>query len=150
MGYLAPECFTTGKASKESDVYSFGVVSLEIACGRKPIEPRVEPSKVRPVEWVWDLYGKGQILEAVDKGLSMEFDKGQIESLMVVGLWCCHPDPTSRPSIRQVIYVLNFESRLPNFPSKFPMPMYFGSLMHLREFSNMTSGLTNRSDTLFK
>ena len=25
---------------------------------------------------------------AVDKGLSMEYDKGQMESLMVVGLWC--------------------------------------------------------------
>uniref|UniRef100_A0A2N9FY46 non-specific serine/threonine protein kinase n=1 Tax=Fagus sylvatica TaxID=28930 RepID=A0A2N9FY46_FAGSY len=70
MGYLALECFTTGKASKKSDVYSFGVVSLEIACGRKPIEPQTEPSKVRLVEWVWDLYGKGQLLEAIDKGLT--------------------------------------------------------------------------------
>ena len=55
MGYLAPECVTTGKFSKESDVYSFGVVALEIACGRKPVEPRDEPSKVRMLEWVWDL-----------------------------------------------------------------------------------------------
>ena len=61
------------------------MVSLEIACGRKPVEPHVEPSKVRLVEWLWDLCGKGQILEAIDKGLSMEYDKGQIESLMVVG-----------------------------------------------------------------
>ncbi|KAJ0011000.1 hypothetical protein Pint_33482 [Pistacia integerrima] len=29
MGYMAPECVTTGKASKESDVYSFGIVALE-------------------------------------------------------------------------------------------------------------------------
>ena len=136
MGYLAPECVTTGRASKESDVYSFGVVSLEIACGRKPIEPRAEPSKVRLVEWVWDLYGKDQLLEAVDKGLGMKFDKEQIESLMVVGLWCCHPDPTIRPSIRKVIHVLNFEAPLPNLPSRFPIPMYFGSSMHLCEFSN--------------
>lgn len=69
---------------------------------------------------------------------------------MVVGLWCCHPVPTSRPSIRQVIDVLNFESQLPNLPSKFPMPMYFRSLTHLREFSNMTYGLSKRSDTMFK
>ncbi|XP_030958859.1 L-type lectin-domain containing receptor kinase IX.1-like [Quercus lobata] len=139
MGYLAPECVTTGRASKESDVYSFGVVSLEIACGRKPVEPQAEPSKVRLVEWVWDLYGKDQLLEAVDKGLGMEFDKEQIESLMVVGLWCCHPDPTIRPSIRQVIHVLNFEAPLPNLPSKFPIPIYFGSSMHLCEFSNTST-----------
>ena len=41
MGYMDPECVITGKASKESDVYSFGIVALEIACGRKPIDPKV-------------------------------------------------------------------------------------------------------------
>jgi serine/threonine protein kinase len=146
IGYLAPECVTTGKASKESDVYSFGVVSLEIACGRKPVEPRAEQSKVRLVEYVWDLYGKGQLLEAVDKGLSMEFDEKQTECLMVVGLWCCHPDPTNRPSIRQVINVLNSEAPLPNLPSKFPVPMYFAPPMHMCRFSyTSSSALTGSS-----
>ncbi|GMY20332.1 L-type lectin-domain containing receptor kinase IX.1-like [Fagus crenata] len=146
MGYLAPECFTTGKASKESDVYSFGVVSLEIACGRKPIEAQSEPGKVRLVEWVWDLYGKGQLFEAVDKGLSMEFDEGQMECLMVVGLWCCHPDPTNRPSIRQVLHVLNFEAPFPNLPSKLPVPMYFQPPMHMCKFSNTSASLTSSKD----
>ncbi|KAF3440197.1 hypothetical protein FNV43_RR18478 [Rhamnella rubrinervis] len=123
MGYLAPECVTSGKASKESDVYSFGVVALEISCGRRPVEQK-EPSQVRLVEWVWDLYGKGQILEAVDEGLRMEFDERQVECLMVVGLWCCHPDPEIRPSIKQVINVLNFEVPLPSLPAKLPVPMY--------------------------
>ena len=146
MGYLAPECFTTGTASKESDVYSFGVVCLEIACGRKPVDPRAEPSKVRLVEWVWDLYGNGQLLEAADKRLGMEFDEGQIKSLMVVGLWCCHPDPTSRPFIRQVIHVLNFEASLPFLPSKLPVPMYVGPSMDLCKFSNTSSGFTRSND----
>ncbi|XXG55831.1 hypothetical protein AAC387_Pa03g3407 [Persea americana] len=52
MGYLAPECITTGKASKESDVYNFGIVALEIACGRRPVEPKAEASKVMLVKWV--------------------------------------------------------------------------------------------------
>jgi hypothetical protein len=134
MGYLAPECVITGRASKESDVYSFGVVSLEIACGRKSIQPQEEPSKIRLLEWVWDLYGKGQPFEAVDKGLSMEFDESQVECLIVVGLWCCHPNPTIRPSIRQVINVLNFEAPLPKLPSKLPEPMYPPTL----EFDSIT------------
>ncbi|PSS02776.1 Legume lectin domain protein [Actinidia chinensis var. chinensis] len=66
MGYLAPECVVTGKASKETDVYSFGVVALEIACGRKPFDLKVQESQMRMVEWVWDLYGTGKLLEAAD------------------------------------------------------------------------------------
>ncbi|KAL4368189.1 hypothetical protein GQ457_05G014260 [Hibiscus cannabinus] len=139
MGYLAPECVTTGKASKESDVYSFGVVALEIACGRRPVEPRQEPNKVRMVEWVWDLYGKSQLLEAVDKRLGDDFDEQQMECLMVIGLWCCHPDYTHRPSIRQVINVLNLEAPLPSLPSKLPVPMYYAPPLDLCLFSNTTS-----------
>lgn len=83
------ECLLTGKASKESDVYSFGIVALEVACGRKVIEVR----EVNLVEWVWDLYGKGNILEAVDERvLEGEFDEQQAKCLMIVGLWCSHPD----------------------------------------------------------
>ncbi|KAA8531472.1 hypothetical protein F0562_006175 [Nyssa sinensis] len=144
MGYLAPECVTTGKASKESDVYSFGVVALEITCGRRPVQPKAEPSQVRLVEWVWDLYGRGQLLEAADKGLSMELDERQLECLMVVGLWCCHPDYNLRPTIRQVINVLNFEAPLPSLPSKLPVPMYYAPPMHMCRFSYTSSaGLTD-------
>ncbi|PON69849.1 GPCR kinase [Parasponia andersonii] len=145
MGYMAPECVTTGKASKESDVYSFGVVALEICCGRKPIERNAEPSKVSLVEWVWDLYGKGQVLEAADIRLGMEFDERQMESLMVTGLWCCHPDPTFRPSIKQVVSVLNFEAPLPNLPSKLPVPMYFVPSFNISSTSYTSSSATSRS-----
>ncbi|GMH25279.1 hypothetical protein Nepgr_027122 [Nepenthes gracilis] len=124
VGYLAPECLITGKSSKESDVYSFGVVALEIACGRKSVKLEEEPSKVRIVEWVWDLYGKGLLIEAIDRTLGGQYDERQIESLMVVGLWCCHPDYTLRPSIKQAINALNFEAPLPILPSKSPVPVY--------------------------
>ncbi|XP_044499001.1 L-type lectin-domain containing receptor kinase IX.1-like [Mangifera indica] len=145
MGYLAPECVTTGKASKESDVYSFGVVALEITCGRRPVETREEPSKVRLVEWVWDLYGKSQLLDAADKRLMKDFHERQMEYLMIIGLWCCHPDYTLRPSIRQVINVLNFEAPLPNLPSKLPVPMYYAPPMDMCKFSYTSSGITQSS-----
>ena len=82
MGYLVPECFSNDKASKESNIYRFGVVYIEIACGRNPIEPQAELNWVRLVEWVWDLYRKCQLFQAVDNELSMEFDKWQMECLM--------------------------------------------------------------------
>ncbi|WMV50914.1 hypothetical protein MTR67_044299 [Solanum verrucosum] len=113
MGYMAPECLTTGKASKETDVYSFGVLALEIACGRKPIDPKAEEHQVNIIEWAWRLYGMGNLSEAVDPGLSSEFNEEEVEHLLIVGLWCAHPDNKCRPSIRQAIQVLNFEAPLP-------------------------------------
>ncbi|KAM0916580.1 hypothetical protein ACQ4PT_009963 [Festuca glaucescens] len=35
LGYIAPECFHTGRATRESDVFGFGAVVLEIVCGRR-------------------------------------------------------------------------------------------------------------------
>ncbi|XP_026453777.1 L-type lectin-domain containing receptor kinase IX.1-like [Papaver somniferum] len=120
LGYLAPECIYTSKSSKESDVYSFGIVALEIACGRKP----VEQNKENLVDWVWELYANGKIVEAADERLNMDFDGQQMERLLILGLWCAHPDPTTRPSIRQVMNLLNHESPLVNLPTKLPPPAY--------------------------
>ncbi|KAH7675511.1 Non-specific serine/threonine protein kinase protein [Dioscorea alata] len=125
MGYLAPECVVTGKASKETDVYGFGVVALEICSGRRPFEPKEEQHKVKLVEWVWELYGRKIIFDAADSRLETDFDKHQMERLLVVGLWCAHPDYNLRPSIRQVLSVLNYECALPELPAKMPLPMYF-------------------------
>ncbi|KAL3617341.1 L-type lectin-domain containing receptor kinase IX.1 [Castilleja foliolosa] len=133
MGYMAPECVITGRASKETDIYSFGIVLLEIACGRKPIELKYRENKnqVVLVEWVWSLYGMGKLLEAADPNLSTEFDEREMEQLMTVGLWCVHSDCNHRPSIRQAIYLLNFEAPLPILPPALPVPKYFGPTMSI-------------------
>ncbi|XP_059647958.1 L-type lectin-domain containing receptor kinase IX.1-like [Cornus florida] len=113
IGYMAPEYFTTWKASKETDIYSFGIVVLEIACGRKSIDPNSDETQKVLVNWMWDLYGRGRLLEAADQKLGGDFDEQEMECLMIVGLWCAHRDPNLRPSIRQAAHVLSFESPLP-------------------------------------
>ncbi|CAI0430892.1 unnamed protein product [Linum tenue] len=124
LGYLAPEYVITGRASKESDVYSFGVVAMEITTGRKGVDPVSKKSRLSLVEWVWELYGDGNLMMGVDERLQMDVDDVQIQTLMVVGLWCSHPNHSARPSIRQVIQVLNSEAPLPNLPGKMPVPLY--------------------------
>ncbi|GKV26632.1 hypothetical protein SLEP1_g35897 [Rubroshorea leprosula] len=124
IGYIAPECHRTGKSSKESDIYSFGVVILEIACGRRSIEPRYDEGQASLVAWVWQAYGNQRLLDVIDKKLSEDFDLKEIECLLIVGLWCVHPIYNMRPSIEQAIQVLNFEVSLPNLPSEMPVPKY--------------------------
>jgi hypothetical protein len=56
--------------------------------------------------------------------LKKDFDEKQVECLMIVGLWCAHPDVNLRPSIRQAIQVLNFEVFMPNLSPKRPVATY--------------------------
>ncbi|GAB4847192.1 L-type lectin-domain containing receptor kinase IX.1 [Ancistrocladus abbreviatus] len=123
-GYMAPEYISTRKASKESDVYSFGIVALEIATGKKSVDTMSAEYQKGLLECVWDLYGQGRLLSAIDERLQMDYEEKQVECLVVVGLWCAHPDYHLRPSIRQAIQVLNFEAPMPTLPLKMPVATY--------------------------
>ncbi|PPD78353.1 hypothetical protein GOBAR_DD24717 [Gossypium barbadense] len=120
LGYMAPEYVSSGTASQETDVYSFGIVALEIACGRRPIVANANRNEINIVEWLWGLYAKTKHIEAADPRLEGKFNEEQMERLMIVGLSCAHPDFNSRPSIKQVIRMLNFEVLPRNLPFQMP------------------------------
>nr|CAB3483470.1 unnamed protein product [Digitaria exilis] len=63
VGYIAPECFHTEKATRESDVYAFGAVVLEVVAGRLP-RCDVEGFHFL-VDWVWRLHRDGRVLDAL-------------------------------------------------------------------------------------
>ena len=124
MGYMDPESMLAGKASVESDMYSFGVLLLEVACGRRPALVLEDADVIHLVKWVWDFYGRGAILDAADERLRGEFDGREMERVMVVGLWCAHPDRSVRPSIRQAVNVLRCEAPLLSLPARMPVATY--------------------------
>ena len=80
VGYVAPGF--QGRAGKEADVYSFGVL-VKIACGIK--KHKDEESHLGLVEWAWELYGAGNVLEAAGERLNMDFNKHEMEYLLIVG-----------------------------------------------------------------
>ncbi|KAH9304327.1 hypothetical protein KI387_008731 [Taxus chinensis] len=139
LGYLAPECVASGKTSPESDVYSFGAVALELASGKRAVDVRLLDFDMRLVVWAWDLYGKGRLLEAADMRLNGEFEKLEMEQLIVVGLWCSHPDAASRPKMRQVLKLLNFEVTAPHLPPEIPVPSYNAHVSFMTRPSSVSS-----------
>jgi hypothetical protein len=66
---------------------------------------------------MWGLYGRNAILDAADERLRAAGDEADdrcMERVLVVGLWCAHPDQSERPSIAQAMHVLQSEdARLP-------------------------------------
>ena len=98
-----------GRTSHKLDVYSFGVAALEIGTGKKAVDVNLQEHHTRLVEWVWDLYGQGRVLDAIDIKLNGDFEKAKMEQLVGIGLWCSHSDPTTRPKMRQVVKLLKLE-----------------------------------------
>ncbi|RVW30786.1 putative L-type lectin-domain containing receptor kinase S.5 [Vitis vinifera] len=120
-GYMAPEIFLIGRATVQTDVYAFGVLVLEVVCGRKPGRQSTQNNYNNSiVDWVWENYRGGSILDVVDLQLNGIFSKEQAECVLVLALACCHPNPYQRPSMRTVLRVLAGEVAPPVIPMDRP------------------------------
>ncbi|KAH9736054.1 L-type lectin-domain containing receptor kinase IV.4 [Citrus sinensis] len=113
LGYLAPEHTRTGKATTSADVFSFGAFLLEVACGRRPIQRQGPSENLILVDWVFDFWNRGELLEARDPNLGTEYVAEELELVLKLGLLCSHSDPTARPSMRQVVQILERDVALP-------------------------------------
>ncbi|KAJ0963343.1 hypothetical protein J5N97_028465 [Dioscorea zingiberensis] len=116
MGYLSPELTRTGRATTLTDVFAFGIFLLEVACGRRPIEPKSQANnQIILVDWVVENWQRGTILDTIDPRLK-EYIANEVELVLKLGLLCSHPFPASRPSMRQVVQYLNGDAPLPQIP----------------------------------
>ncbi|GJM86623.1 hypothetical protein PR202_ga02500 [Eleusine coracana subsp. coracana] len=123
LGYIAPECFHTGRATRESDVFGFGAVVLEIVCGRR-VSCTNPAGCSQLLEGVWRLHGAGRVLEAVDQRLAGEFDADDAERLLLLGLACSHPNPGERPRAQAIMQCLMRSVPPPAVPASKPVFMW--------------------------
>ncbi|XP_004308293.1 PREDICTED: L-type lectin-domain containing receptor kinase IX.1-like [Fragaria vesca subsp. vesca] len=142
LGYMAPEYANHGRVSKESDIFSFGVVALEIACGRRTY--RNGKYHLPLFGWVWQSYGEGKLLDVADEKLEMDYDRKEMECLLIVGLWCTNPNDKERPKAGQVMKILQLEAPLPELPDDMhgqPLPQDLQQLAGLDSHVSLTSSL---------
>lgn len=114
IGYIAPECFHTGKATRLSDVYAFGAVILEIVCGQRP-GTKIGGFQLL-VDWVWFLHRDGRLLEAVDERLGEDYVPEEAVRLLLLGLACSHPSATDRPKTHAILQIISGTVPVPAVP----------------------------------
>ncbi|ONH92594.1 hypothetical protein PRUPE_8G183000 [Prunus persica] len=125
MGYVAPECFHTGKATPESDVFGFGAVVLEIVCGRSPgIKILHEHHQYSLVDWVWMMHREGRIEEAMDKRLNDDYVFDEANQLLLLGLACSHPIASERPQTQAICQIIAGTTPAPSVPPFKPVFMW--------------------------
>ncbi|KAL2526487.1 L-type lectin-domain containing receptor kinase S.4 [Abeliophyllum distichum] len=113
LGYLAPELTKTGRPTTRTDVYAFGALLLEVVCGRRPIEAKALPEELILVDWVWDKWKQGAILEVVDPRLRGDYDESEVIVVVKLGLMCSNNDPSKRPTMSQAVRYLDGEVEMP-------------------------------------
>ncbi|KAM3739819.1 hypothetical protein ACB098_08G051000 [Castanea mollissima] len=116
LGYLAPEIIRTRRATTCTDVFSFGAFMLEVACGRRPIGLQGQTEDIILVDWVFECWRRGAILDAGDPRLEGNYVVEAMELVLKLGLLCSHSVPAARPSMRQVMQFLDGNANLPELP----------------------------------
>jgi len=105
IGYIAPEMVSRsfGAISSKSDVYSFGMLLLEMAGGRRNAEQSAaNTSQAYYPSWVYDRLAKQEVGE-----ISAAEDMHELEKkLCIVGLRCIQMKPQDRPTMSEVIEML--------------------------------------------
>ncbi|KAK9079701.1 hypothetical protein SSX86_001374 [Deinandra increscens subsp. villosa] len=105
VGYVAPELAQSMRLSDKCDVYSFGVILLELVTGRKPVESLGGNEVVVLCEYVRGLIERGKASDCFDRSLS-GFVDNELTQVMKLGLFCTSESPLRRPSMAEVVQVL--------------------------------------------
>lgn len=118
LGYISPEAAVTGETTKESDVYSFGIVLLELLTGKRPVMFTQDEDIVK---WVKRQLQRGQISELLEPGLlELDPESSEWEEFLLgikVALLCTAPDPLDRPTMADIVYMLEGCRVGPDMPS---------------------------------
>ncbi|CAI0380304.1 unnamed protein product [Linum tenue] len=106
FGYMSPEYMESGEATTMADVYSFGVVVLEVVSGQMAVDFR--RPEVLLVNRVNEFEAQDRALEElVDVRLDKEYDRKELMRLVKLGKACTRSDPHLRPSMRQIVSILD-------------------------------------------
>ncbi|XP_072961791.1 LEAF RUST 10 DISEASE-RESISTANCEUS RECEPTOR-LIKE PROTEIN KINASE-like 2.4 [Typha angustifolia] len=135
IGYIAPELVSRsfGVISYKSDVYSFGMLLLEMAGGRRNVDPKMKnSSQVYYPSWIYDRLNQGDEL-MIDNSIEIH----EVErKLCLIGLWCIQMKPANRPSMSKVVEMLEGDTNSIEMPAR---PFFSSSLPNSVRLSSMKS-----------
>ncbi|WJZ99558.1 hypothetical protein VitviT2T_017993 [Vitis vinifera] len=109
-GYMSPEYALDGFFSIKSDVFSFGVVVLEIISGKRNTGFYQSQQALSLLGYAWRLWQENKALDLMDQSLHETCDVAEFLRCVNVGLLCVQEDPSDRPVMSNVVFLLGSET----------------------------------------
>ncbi|KAG6751358.1 hypothetical protein POTOM_045892 [Populus tomentosa] len=109
-GYIAPEYALDGLFSFKSDVFSFGVVVLEIVSGKRNTGCYHPEQSLSLLGHAWNLWKEDKAMKLLDQTLSKTCKTDEYVKCVNVGLLCVQEDPSDRPTVSNILFMLGSET----------------------------------------
>ncbi|KAL3740610.1 hypothetical protein ACJRO7_021828 [Eucalyptus globulus] len=122
FGYMSPEYAMHGQFSAKSDVYSFGVLLLELISGKKNSFFYQSDGNEDLASYVWKNWRDNTPLEVLDPAVGDSYSRDEVLRCLHIGLLCVQEDPMDRPTMANIVLMLNSYSvslALPQQPAFF-------------------------------
>ncbi|KAB2043728.1 hypothetical protein ES319_D01G038400v1 [Gossypium barbadense] len=118
IGYIAPELVykNLGGISYKADVYSFGMLLMEMVGRRKNLNAFVDrTSQIYFPSWIYDRLDQGEDMELGDVS---DDEKVLVKKMIITAFWCIQLLPIDRPSMSEVLKMLEGDVELLQMPPK--------------------------------
>ncbi|EFJ30128.1 hypothetical protein SELMODRAFT_145920 [Selaginella moellendorffii] len=106
LGYMAPEYATRGRLTAKADVFSYGILVLEIASGRKCVDPALPAEEELLLQLSWKLVMANRMSECIDKRLGGDYAVEEVSRLLRVAMLCTQEHEEARPTMSDVVAML--------------------------------------------
>ncbi|GLT87004.1 hypothetical protein SLE2022_051090 [Rubroshorea leprosula] len=145
-GYLAPEWISGVAITAKADVYSYGMMLLEFVSGRRNSE-HTPDGKVRffPT-WAASIVAQGgDVLSLLDPRLDGNANVEELSRICKVACWCIQDDETQRPSMGQVVQILEGVLDVNVPPSPRSLQVYVDNQEHIIFFTESSSSQSSQT-----
>lgn len=139
-GYLAPEWISGVAITAKADVYSYGMMLFEFVSGRRNSNLSDNGAiKFFPTWAASKIAEGGDLVDLLDPNLERNADAEELTRICRVACWCVQDEETRRPSMGQVVQILEgvLDVNLPPIPRA--LQLFLDNQEHVVFFTESSS-----------